>query len=253
MKNRTSDTKLFDRISERYCQKDLARSSRRARQHRLWQTVTVLGQDCFGSLLEVGCGAGFSAQYLRHRFRRYVGIDCSADLVALAKQTHASNGAKFHAVDIMEFDTRDAFDVVLMVGVLHHITDLGRAMRKIVELTRPGGWVLANEPNSANGLWQLLRKTRTRLDSDYSATQRQLNAKELHGCFSHAGLEEVHVTGQGLVSTPFAEIILRPQFVFAPLAAVACLGDSVLQRMLGNRMMLRLGWNLVTTGRKART
>ncbi len=58
------DQALFERVAADYHRKDLLPAHRRARRHRLMQTLrsVELPADC--SILEVGCGAGFAADYL---------------------------------------------------------------------------------------------------------------------------------------------------------------------------------------------
>ena len=58
------DRQLFNDIAEHYCGKDRTESSRVARRHRLRQTLELVPLDNARTVLEVGCGAGFSADYL---------------------------------------------------------------------------------------------------------------------------------------------------------------------------------------------
>ncbi len=73
---------LFDRIARTYSAKDQQPYSRAARRHRLLSSVARLPK--IGSLLEIGCGA----EYLAGRFERYVGLDYSAELIAVARECH---------------------------------------------------------------------------------------------------------------------------------------------------------------------
>jgi len=54
---------------------------------------------------------------------------------------------------------------------------------------------------------------------------------------------------QGLLSTPFAEVILQPQAITRWLAALACVTDAGLERLMG-RLLQPFTWNLIAAGRK---
>jgi SAM-dependent methyltransferase len=75
------DRELFDRISGGYWLKDLLPAHRSARQCRLEQTIMSIPVSSNITILEVGCGAGFSAEYLRGKYHEYCGIDYSDELI----------------------------------------------------------------------------------------------------------------------------------------------------------------------------
>ena len=54
---------------------------------------------------------------------------------------------------------------------------------------------------------------------------------------------------QGLLSTPFAEVIVPPQASMRKLAALACALDARQERRLG-RWLHPLTWNVIAGGRK---
>ena len=74
-----ADKALFDRIARDYVSKDLKECCRVARRQRLRQTLRSLPVP-MGRILEVGCGGGFTAQYLEGLFESYTGVDHSADI-----------------------------------------------------------------------------------------------------------------------------------------------------------------------------
>lgn len=58
------DRELFNRISKDYCRKDLLPAHSMARRCRVEQTMNALPVSSKIGIMEVGCGAGFSAKYL---------------------------------------------------------------------------------------------------------------------------------------------------------------------------------------------
>jgi trans-aconitate methyltransferase len=246
----SKDRALFDRISDAYARKDLAPASRAARRHRLLRTLASVPLSPAADVLEAGCGAGFSAVYLRGRYGTFHGIDYAQGLIDYARQHNAGPGVTFEIANIKDFDPGRRFDVIVMIGVLHHLDDMDAAMRHLATLLKPGGWIAANEPQPANPLIRAARRARTRVDAAYSDEQDQLSGARLRAVYEGAGLANVRVRPQGLLSTPFAEVVLKPQWLTQPLAKVACAADTVAETLLGPALR-PLTWNLVATGQKA--
>jgi len=243
------DRELFNSIAGQYCRKDLLPAQRVARQCRLGQTLRgiVSGSDI--AVLEVGCGAGFAVEYLRGSYLQYVGVDHSDALIELARKYHSGEGIRFENADIMTFETDGRFDVILMIGVLHHFEEICGAMKRMVKLLKPGGWLVANEPQPGNPIIRIARWIRKQVDSGYSAEQRELSADELRRLFGECGLHDVRLSPQGLFSTPFAEVAMPAQWLVTPLSRFACTADRLIERSLGP-LLYPLSWNLVAAGRK---
>lgn len=245
----TRDRDLFDGIAERYTRKDLHPAASVARRQRLLRTLAAAPLPSNPSILEAGCGAGFSARYLEGRFGSFVGIDYADKLIACAKEHNAVKGASFHTANIKELDLDETFDAVVMIGVLHHLDDMDSAMQQLISALKPGGWLLANEPQPGNPLVRAARSMRKRLDGDYSDEQDQLSAKSLCDLYERAGLIDIQIIPQGLFSTPFAEVPMGPPLLTRPLAKAACIADTAIERA-ASPLLGKLTWNLVAGGRK---
>ena len=100
----------------------------------MWQ-----GQD----VLDLGCAGGFMAEALARKGARVSGLDPAADAVAAAREHAAGEGLSIdYAVGVGEAlpYPDDAFDAVVCVDVLEHVTDLGAVLEEIRRVLRPGGW-----------------------------------------------------------------------------------------------------------------
>ena len=243
------DREHFDRIAAGYARKDDAPSSRPARRQRLLQTLRVVCNEDLGDVLEIGCGAGFAAEYLHGRCRRYHGIDYSENLVAFAREHHTFAGVSFGVGDATTFRSDDRYDVVFMIGVLHHLDDAAGVLRRAAEVLRPGGALVVNEPQRSNPLVGLARRLRKRWDSSYADEQVEIGAEELVDRFARAGLEDIHAAPQGVFSTPFAEVPLPGRSVTPLLSRQACALDRLLERSAAG-LVRRLTWNVIVAGRR---
>lgn len=244
------DRKLFDHIATEYAAKDLYEPARRARRLRLLQTIRTAYTDPTPKVMEVGCGAGYSAEYLEGHYGLFVGVDYSYELVQYANVHNRRNGVIFHNVNFFDVATPHQFDLLFMIGVLHHMEDIRHAVAHAAKLLRPGGHFTVNEPQATNPVIQGMRWVRGMIDPSYSKDQRQLNQAELTDALEAGGFTGIEVFSQGYFSTPFAEIALKPGWLFGTLSAAACSADAALESSVLERILRPLAWNLVVTGRK---
>ena len=130
----------------------------KARESGFWQAVkrqsyNLLELHPGDHALEVGCGAGDDALALRAIVGpggRVVGVDSSATMISEAHRRAASSDLP---VDLLVADARDlrlpddAFDACRIERVLQHLDDPIRALREVARVTRPGGRIVAIEPD----------------------------------------------------------------------------------------------------------
>lgn len=106
--------------------------------------------DAGGTLLEVGCGTGFLQLQIAKSFpnARCTGVDIDPTGLAAAREAVRLAGLE-HRVQILEGDVASvvpaaAFDVVVMVEVLHEIAPSIRpaVVQACARALRPGGWMV---------------------------------------------------------------------------------------------------------------
>jgi ubiquinone/menaquinone biosynthesis C-methylase UbiE len=93
-------------------------------------------------VLDVGCGQGIDVCEFALAGARVSGIDLTPRHVALAREHVREAGVTANVVegDVERLPFEDAsFDRATSNGVLHHTPDIGRALREIVRVLRPGG------------------------------------------------------------------------------------------------------------------
>ncbi|MDQ3206169.1 MAG: class I SAM-dependent methyltransferase [Pseudomonadota bacterium] len=99
-------------------------------------------------LLDVGCGTGELFPHLPPGVR-YVGFDLSPDYIRQARDRYASR-ARFECMDVADFKRGDAAeaDVVVAVGLLHHLGDdqAHGLLRAIRSRLRAGGRLVTMDP-----------------------------------------------------------------------------------------------------------
>jgi SAM-dependent methyltransferase len=242
-KREYEDKKLFDDIATNYIKKDLISYCRIARKLRLVQSLKGI-QMPIKRILEVGCGAGFSADYLKGKYTSYTGVDYSQNLIDYANKHNNYRGVNFKCLNINEFNTDFKFDVVLMIGVLHHMPEPENAIKLLLKILTPKGIIVVNEPQAGNPLIGLLRKIRKKIDNNYSTDQVEFTKDEICSIFEKCGYE-INTYSQGFLSTPFAESRILPRFLGMPLAWLAVMIDPLLEKLLTILCLKKLTWNVV--------
>lgn len=80
-----------------------------------------------GNILDLGCGVGSLAPLFKRD--NYLGVDIDKKSIEFARKIHS--GYRFEVADVTRFKSEKKFDVVLIVGVLHHLRD--EDIRNILE------------------------------------------------------------------------------------------------------------------------
>lgn len=89
------------------------------------------------SALDVGAGNGLLSADLSRRVPDVVAIDVDAEVLDAARGE--ADGVEWIVGDVMTQPLDRTFDVVASIAALHHLPDLPAALRRLAELTSPGG------------------------------------------------------------------------------------------------------------------
>lgn len=198
-------------------------------------------------LLDVGCGPGTITADLAERVApgRVVGIDRSAEVVALAGDHHRSDRLEFRIADLMQlpFDD-DSFDVVHAHQVLQHLDDPVAALVELRRVCRPGGIVAVRDADYGAFTWAPGHRELDRWLDLYRTIARRNGGepdagRRLLGWLHAAGFAEVEAGGSvwcfaspddrawwgGLWADRMTESSIADQLVDAGLASRSTLSD----------------------------
>src|SRR5688572_3923649 len=84
-------------------------------------------------VLEIGCGIGDLLAAVRPS--RGVGIDFSAEMVALARSRHPD--LEFHVSDAAEFSSAEPFDYILMSDLVNDLEDVQQILTRAQQWAHP--------------------------------------------------------------------------------------------------------------------
>ena len=160
------DRRLVERLERLYATRDVLRRRELVR--------TALGARAGDRVLDVGCGPGFYVTELLETVGRegsVVGVDASADMLAVAAQRAEGHGnVTFHQAEATSLPVPDAgFERAVCVQVLEYVRDVPAALSQMHRALRPGGRVLVWDVDWATVSWhaidrQLARRVLTAWD-----------------------------------------------------------------------------------------
>jgi 2-polyprenyl-3-methyl-5-hydroxy-6-metoxy-1,4-benzoquinol methylase len=99
------------------------------------------------SALDVGCGLGFFSERLAARGARVLACDLGPTLV---EKTRLRAGCEAEVADALQLASHfgeNRFDLVVSSECIEHVPDPDEAVRQMVRVCRPGGFLAISTPN----------------------------------------------------------------------------------------------------------
>ena len=135
-----------------------ARLSSRLSTRRITDAVLALARPRGKRIVDIGCGDGTYTMELAQAGAREVrGFDASAEAIAVASsRVGAQDNVRFGVLDVYQLEAGgQPYDVAVVRGMLHHLYDAPRAIRRISQIARE---IVVVEPNGWNPALKLLEK-----------------------------------------------------------------------------------------------
>ena len=190
------DIELFDKIASKYAKKDYTISTKIIREYKVISSLDLL--DNIGeikTIVEIGCGIAAPYNYLPKyiNFDKYIGLDHSSEMIENAKKLHKNDKRiSFECTDIKEYDKFNEADLVIALGVLHHVTDVDNFLKILYEQIGENTQVLFFEPISTNKLIGFVRDIRKKIDNTYSSEQVFFEPEELFNLMKTNGFKNIN-------------------------------------------------------------
>lgn len=230
MSREARDQAIYDDFAAHHIRKDVLPASAIARRSQLFSALgpELMQAATLGTVLEIGCGVGAPARYLDGRYQQYIGLDHSAQMVRAARDFNGGNErATFIAANARQMPLLpQTADLILSIGAIHHMPELDALMQHLCTIAKPGATLIAREPQRANPLIQGMRWLRARMEDSYSEEQTFFAEAELVDLFERNGLTITAVEYQGFLTPPFAQVVMNPQNITAPLSRAADQADN---------------------------
>jgi SAM-dependent methyltransferase len=143
-----------------------------------------------GSILDMGCGPGWTSLLLARAGYDVLGVDISERMIEIARERSARENvrAEFLVGDMEEcnLDRRD-FDGVLYFDCLHHCPGYATALRRSFDHLRPGGCVLLFETTWLHRYSAHARQ----VTRSYGVTELGFTRRQLRRALADAGFTDI--------------------------------------------------------------
>lgn len=208
-------------------------------------------------LFEVGCGGGKHLAMLALNGYQVTGLDVSVEVVERCKkyiesvslQKGSQINARVIAEDIFAYQSNKQYDVVYHFGVVEHFLDKTQRRlfwEKMLDLTKPGGWVFSAVPNGSH-YWRTVVK-QGRLcgynipEIDYSV---KLHAAEFH----EVGMADVNIIPWNYLG--FIHGVYGHQLPTPLLTVMLAMGNVLIPALpLSKKIKEKFAHGLLAFGRK---
>lgn len=150
----------------------------RAEIQMVEQLVRNLNSD--GTVLDLGSGIGYWAEYFAEHFTKVVAVEASTPLFDAMKERCESNSRiKIIQGDVLSFEPEDRFELIFLGGLLMYLNqnDVVALLQKLSHFLEPGGVIICRESTVQQGVM-------TR-EGEYQAVYRSVS--EYQRIFSECG------------------------------------------------------------------
>lgn len=109
-------------------------------------------------VLDIGCFTGEFLYQVKQRGADVFGIELQDDVVKIANQRLDGRVIQGNILTDSPFPN-SYFDVVILSGVIEHVTDPVSLLRKSNDLLKPGGFLVIESPDASSHLSRMMKKT----------------------------------------------------------------------------------------------
>lgn len=155
-----------------------------------WSTISEalqrLGVIPGSSVLDVGCGSGWTTAFLAEAGFQATGVDIAPAMLSVARQRAErwQINVEFLEGDMDNFSLDRKFDAALVFDALHHSDQPELAVKSVAQHLRPGGWALFGEPSWLHRFSPRAR----RVQRDKGCSEHGIRASRLKRYCTEAGL-----------------------------------------------------------------
>lgn len=195
----------FDSIAEKYFKARQSKNSLLLRE-LMWKYFLknkAYLKERVHKVLEPMCGYGEGNEIIEKFVTKaftYEGFDYSKIIVSFAKKRYPHS--KIEVMNVLDLEAKEDYDLVIIVGGLHHVFRHARLIiKKIYDSLILGGYFICYEPTNNNFIIQKIRnrvyKANPLIDEE---TEKAFGLKELNKNFSDAGFSMIDQIYPGLLS-----------------------------------------------------
>jgi len=154
----------------------------------LGQVMTLLPR-LPAHVLDVGCGTGWTSEFLARAGYRVTGLDISPAMIEASRRLRSLPGLDFIAADFESMTFDRSFDAVLFFGSLHHSEHPEAALASCRNALKEGGVIVLMEPGEGHEETESARACA----QEFGLTERSLPPAMSCGMLHKLGFRDLQV------------------------------------------------------------
>jgi len=128
-------------------------------------------------VIDLGSGIGAWSILFAKKCNQVVAVEYSQKMIDIAKQLakkKSINNIEFICENVLDFKTRQKFDVIFISGLLIYILDeeIGKLLKNIYEYSKTGTILLLRDSTGISGRHEIIQEYSEALKTNYSALYR---------------------------------------------------------------------------------
>ncbi len=157
-----TEREIFERYYQSYKRK-FGKYMKYSYDQQSYELMEILEETKNASVLEIGCGCGTESLWMAYQGARVTAIDIQEDRLNVARRRQEILEEylerKLHLTiekaSLFDLSGSGLFDIVWMEQALHHIEPREKALDRITDLVKEGGFIIISEANAWNPLIQM--------------------------------------------------------------------------------------------------
>lgn len=227
---------------------------------RVWRRIfRCINLNPYGrndlSIFEVGCGGCKHLVQFALNGWKCVGIDCSEEVLKRAKNyireisRICRNKLDIELIygDFLNYiPIEEKFDIVFHVGVLEHFLNLKErmiALKKMFDLTKPGGYVISIVPN---GIHPLRKEMKEKGLGGYFIPEIDYTPELLFREMKEFGRRDIHIFGHNI----FSYLLLKKSRWFLFKKIIYLIWQIIPISLLPSKFIFRKAGTLIAIAKK---
>jgi len=195
----------FNSVARRY-QASREHTNHKTLKKIMWESFFKRGKidaNKVDSIIEPMCGMSEAYLIVQENLKKkisYLGFDYSNEMVSLSQKANPTLNIRF--ADVTNFSTDQKFDMVVIIGGLHHVHGhIEKVLHIMKNILRPEGYFLSFEPTTNNAMFRAIREHIYQKNDLFDAeTERGFEYIELCQIFEGVGFKKVDEVFPGLLA-----------------------------------------------------
>lgn len=145
----------------------------------------------YNKVLDVGCGSGIAYKYLQKKFKKYIGIDVSNEMINISKNKFSK--AKFVEGRFEEHNFKDKFDLIFVFNTFPHILNKKLFLKKAKKILTESGKIVIAHSLALKQINQIHKKTNNSIISKHI-----INSNMIRNLLRKANFKNIRIISKNL-------------------------------------------------------